>query len=300
MSIRASLISFFMRHTLKKQMANFDDPEEVRGASSLPGAKIPESVTVTAVDAGGVSAEWISPDTANEDSALLYLHGGGYVFGGLDSHRDIACRLAQAAGVRTLLLDYRLAPEYRFPAALEDATAAYRWLLDGGHSADRLALAGDSAGGGLSVALMSQLKSLELPLPKAAVLMSPWADLANTGESVSRFAAKDAMISPQAVEKFASLYLGDQDPKHPLASPLYADLSGLPPIQVLVGSEEVLLSDSERLVAGIISAGGQADLAVWPKMPHVFPILAGVIPEGRRAVDDMSAFIRRHLEVPAG
>ena len=298
MSIRASLISFFIRRTLKKRMAEFEDPEEVRGNASLPGTKIPDTVTVTAVDAGGVSAEWIAPDDAVDGAGLLYLHGGGYVFGGLDSHRDIACRLAQGAGVRALLIDYRLAPEHEFPAALEDALAAYRWLLDGGQAADRLVVAGDSAGGGLSVALMTQLKSLQVPLPKAAVLMSPWTDLANTGDSVTRFGEADAMISPQAVAKFANLYLGDQDATNPLASPLYADLAGLPPTQILVGSEEVLLSDSERLAAGINAAGGQAELAVWPKMPHVFPLLAGVIPEGRQAVQDMSGFIRGNLDLP--
>lgn len=295
MSVRASLISFFLRRTLKKRMANFEDPADVRQSPSLPGSRTPKDVVVTPVDAGGVPAEWITPGAAVEDEALVYLHGGGYVFGDLDSHRDIACRLAQAAGVRVLLLDYRRAPENRFPAAVEDATAAYRWLLDSGQAVERLAVAGDSAGGGLSVALMVQLKALELPLPKAAVLMSPWVDLSNTGDSVARYADVDAMISPQAVEKFASLYLAGQNPQDPLASPLYADLSGLPPTQVLVGSEEVLFSDSQRLVERINAAGGRAELSVWPKMPHVFPILAGVIPEGRRAIQDMSAFIRSEL-----
>lgn len=295
MSVRASLISFFLRRTLKKQMATFEDPADVRQSPSLPGSRTPKDVSLTPVDAGGVPAEWITPDNSADGDALLYLHGGGYVFGGLDSHRDIACRLAQASGVRVLLLDYRLAPEHRFPAAVEDATAAYRWLLAGGQAAGRLMVAGDSAGGGLSVALMVQLKALALPLPKAAVLMSPWVDLANTGDSVSQYADADAMLSPQAVDKFSSLYLDGQDPRDPLASPLYADLSGLPPTQVLVGSEEVLRSDSERLVERINGAGGRAELAVWPKMPHVFPILAGVIPEGRQAVQDMSAFIRTNL-----
>ena len=215
----------------------------------------------------------------------------------VDSHRDIACRLARTAGVRALLVDCRLAPEHRFPAPVEDATAVYQWLLENGQAAEQLMVAGDSAGGGLSMALMVNLKTLGLPLPRAAVLMSPWTDLANTGESVARHAAADAMISPEAVEKFASLYLNGQDPTNPLASPHYADLSGLPPVQVLVGSEEVLLSDSERLVSGIKAAGGSAEIAIWPKMPHVFPVLAGVIPEGRQAIEDMSGFIRANLNL---
>jgi acetyl esterase/lipase len=297
MSVRASLISFFLRRTLKKQMATFEDPADVRQSQRLPGARMPKDMIITSVDAGGVAAEWITPGASADGEALLYLHGGGYVFGGLDSHRDIACRLAQAAGLRVLLIDYRLAPENPFPGAVEDATTAYRWLLDGGQAAERLVVAGDSAGGGLSVALMVQLKALGLPLPKAAVLMSPWVDLANTGDSLSMHADADAMLSPQAMEKFATHYLNGQDPKDPLASPLYADLSGLPPTQVLVGSEEVLLSDSERLVERIRSAGGSAEIAVWPKMPHVFPILADVIPEGRQAIEDMSGFIRSNLSL---
>ncbi len=295
MSIRAGLISFFLRRTLKKRMAEFEDPADVRQAPSLPGSRIPKDVRVEAVDAAGVPAEWITPDGAAPGAVLLYLHGGGYVFGGLDSHRDIACRLARTAGVRTLLIEYRLAPEHRFPAPVEDATAVYQWLLDGGQTADRLMVAGDSAGGGLSVALMLNLRKLGLPLPKAALLMSPWTDLANTGASVALHAKADAMISPQAVAKFAGLYLNGQDAKDPLASPLYGDLSGLPPTRVLVGSEEVLLSDSERLVERINEAGGSAEISVWPKMPHVFPILAGVIPEGRQAVLDMSAFLKTQL-----
>ena len=295
MSIRASLISFFLRRTLKKRMAEFDDPADVRQAPSLPGSGVPKDIRIEPVDAAGVPAEWLTPEGAAEGAALLYLHGGGYVFGGLDSHRDIACRLARASGVRTLLIDYRLAPEHRFPAPVEDATAVYQWLLDGGQAAEQLVVAGDSAGGGLSTALMVNLKALALPLPKAAVLMSPWTDLANTGESVAANDDLDAMISPQAVTKFAGLYLDGQDPTDPLASPHYADLSGLPPVQVLVGSEEVLLSDSERLVEKIEAAGGSAELAVWPKMPHVFPVLAGVIPEGRRAIQDMAGFIRTNL-----
>jgi phosphinothricin tripeptide acetyl hydrolase len=288
-SIRAGLVSIFLRRTLKKQMATFVDPAEVRQSPSLPGGGIPKNIEVTEVDAAGVPAEWVSPE--NPTGTLFYLHGGGYVFGGPDSHRDIACRLAVATGLRVLLLDYRLAPEHPFPAALDDSVAAYHWLLESGVEPDQLAIAGDSAGGGLSVATMVRLKALGRPLPKAAVLISPWADLAATGESVQANAAADAMISPEALDRFATLYLGEHDRKDEFASPLYADLSALPPTLVLVGSHEVLRSDSDRLVDGIRGAGGRADLSVWPKMPHVFPILAGIIPEGRKAIAEMAAFL---------
>jgi monoterpene epsilon-lactone hydrolase len=295
MSIRASLVSFFLRRTLKKQMATFEDPEEVRQSPSLPGGKVPKTLSVEAVQAGGVPAEWVAPREHASDGVILYLHGGGYVFGGPDSHRDIACRLCVTTNRPVLLLDYRLAPEHRFPAAVDDATAAYQWLLES-RDPSAVAVVGDSAGGGLSLALMGRLKSLNLGLPKAAVLLSPWTDLAATGESVHANAEADAMISPEALARFAELYLADQDPRDPQASPLYADLSGLPPMLVIVGSHEVLRSDSDRIVERIGTAGGQAELSVWPDMPHVFPILASIIPEGRQAIEEMSGFIRARME----
>jgi monoterpene epsilon-lactone hydrolase len=226
---------------------------------------------------------------------ILYFHGGGYVFGDPDSHRDIAWRLGKESGSKVLVVDYRLAPEHRFPAAVDDAAASYRWLLQQGFAPDRIAVAGDSAGGGLAVALMVTLKNLGIDLPKVAVLMSPWVDLAMTGTSMVDNAKSDVMLSPEAISIFASYYLGDTNPKAPLASPVFADLSGLPPTLVLVGSKEVLLSDSETLVEKINTAGGDARLSVWPKMPHVFPILASVIPEGKKAVLDMADFLRIHL-----
>jgi len=165
MSIRASLVSFFLRRTLKKQMATFEDPEEVRQSPSLPGGKVPKTLSVEAVQAGGVPAEWVAPREHASDGVILYLHGGGYVFGGPDSHRDIACRLCVTTNRPVLLLDYRLAPEHRFPAAVDDATAAYQWLLES-RDPSAVAVVGDSAGGGLSLALMGRLKSLNLGLPK--------------------------------------------------------------------------------------------------------------------------------------
>jgi epsilon-lactone hydrolase len=295
MSIRASLLTLFMRLTIKKQMATLDDPVAFRKRPGGFGGKTPESVKSTPVDAGGVPAEWVEWPGAPEDSAILYFHGGGYVFGDPDSHRDIAWRLGREAGSKVLVVDYRLAPENRFPAALDDATLSYRWLLEQGIAPDRIAVAGDSAGGGLAVALMVNLKNFGVALPKAAVLMSPWVDLAMTGSSMSGNARSDAMLSPEALSIFASYYLGDTNPKAPLASPLFADLAGLPPTLVLVGSTEVLLSDSETLVEKINATGGNARLSVWPKMPHVFPILAAIIPEGKKAVLDMAEFLRIHL-----
>ena len=236
---------------------------------------------------------WQEP---TDDGAIVYLHGGGYVFGSLDSHRSIAWRLARASRMSVLLVDYRLAPEHPYPAAVDDAFTAYRWLLDHQVAEDRLVVAGDSAGGGLATALMLRLKTEGLRLPEAAVLLSPWADLTLSGASISDNAQRDAMLSREALTKFKTLYLQDTDPGAAYASPLYADLSGLPPVHVTVGSTEVLLSDAENLVTRINSYGGTAELSVWPKLPHVFPILGDLIPESKQAIEDMAAFIRTHVK----
>lgn len=295
MSVRASLVSFFMRHTVKKRMSAFDDHLALRKQVGAPTGRIPAEVELKRISVGEVTAEWVSWPGGAQDGAIVYLHGGGYVFGGLDSHRDIAWRLAQASGLRVLLVDYRLAPEHPYPAALEDALSAYQWLRSEGVAPERLVVAGDSAGAGLATALMLRLKTERLRLPQAAVLMSPWADLTMAGASVSDNAAVDAMLSPEALDKFANLYLGDTDPRTDYASPVYADLSGLPPVYVMVGSTEVLLSDAQSLVENINQAGGSAELTIWPKMPHVFPIFGGLIPEAKPAIQDMAAFIHTHV-----
>lgn len=299
MSIRASLIQFVMRYTVKKQMAALEDPATVRGQAGSMGGKIPDEVISETIDAAGVPAEWVRWPGSAEDAVILYFHGGGYVFGDPDSHRDIAWRLSRENGASVLVVDYRLAPEHRFPAAVEDATAAYRWLLDAGVKPERIALAGDSAGGGLAVSLAVNLKNLGLPMPSSMALLSPWVDLAATGESMQANAKKDAMLSPEAISRFASLYLGDSNPKAPLASPLFADLSELPPAFVIVGDTEVLLSDSTSLVEKIHASGGAAELSIWPGMPHVFPILAARIPEGKQAISAISVFLREHLGTEA-
>jgi acetyl esterase/lipase len=293
------MVSFFLRHTMKKRLAGFEDPAALRERANRPMGRVPEAVAIEPVVAGGVPAQWVRWPGCSDAAALLYFHGGGYVFGGLESHRDIAWRLSEQTGIGVLVVDYRLAPEHRFPAAVDDAAASYSWLREQGFAAHRIAVAGDSAGGGLALSMMLALKARGEPLPGAAVLISPWADLALTGTSMQRNERADAMLSPAALGKFATLYLGDADAKSPLASPLFADLSGLPPTRVLAGSTEVLRSDAEVLVKRINAAGGNAELQLWPKMPHVFPILAAVIPEGRQAITDMAAFLRANLGLAA-
>jgi monoterpene epsilon-lactone hydrolase len=299
MSFRASLFCFLLRHLVKHQFDGIPDDvpafrARMNGAARL-APRPPDEVSTEAVQLADVPGEWVQYGPEGHH-VLLYLHGGGYVFGNFDSHRDIAWRLSKATGARVLLVDYRLAPEHPFPAALEDATACFRWLLDNEVPASSIALAGDSAGGGLAVATMVNLRNLGLALPNCAILLSPWADLSGSGESMQANARLDPMFSPAAVSAMATLYLGNRDRKAPLASPVFADLSGLPPMMVQVGSTEILLSDAERLVARAQAAGGQAILDVWPDMPHAFQIYGGRIPESLEAIERLSTFVMGHLD----
>ncbi len=302
MSIRAKIITFLMRKTIRKQLENIGNDvtgfrERMNAASGLT-PRVPADVIVEEVNAGGVNCEWVSVPGVDHHRVLLYFHGGGYVFGGPDSHRDLAWRLSRDAGLRVLVADYRLAPEDPFPAAVEDATACYRWLLSEGYEPGQIALGGDSAGGGLTVATLVNLKNLGLPQPAGAILLSPWLDLAGTGESVETNREADPMLSRAALESFAAFYVGDRDRKAPLASPLYADLAGLPAVLVHAGSTEILLSDAERLVDRIRETGGEAWLKVWPDMPHVFQVFAGRIPEGKEAIAELADFVRRRTQGP--
>lgn len=294
MSIRASLISFFLRRTVKKTMSNFVDPISVRARFSTSPKKLSAKVKSERLDAGGVPGSWLSKQNASTSKVVLYLHGGGYVFGGYGSHCEIASEMADLIGGRALLLDYRLAPEHPFPAAFEDALSSYRWILDEGYKPEDIFLAGDSAGGGLSVALLVSLKKIGLPLPKAVCLFSPWVDLTCVSASIGRNALSDCMLSPGALDRFKNHYLRGADPRDERASPIFGDLSGLPPTYVAVGSEEILLDDSKQLVTKIRSTGGSAVLSIWPNMPHVFPILSSVIPEGRLALKEFASFKDLH------
>jgi acetyl esterase/lipase len=299
MSIRASLISLVMKYTIRKQFDQLSDASALRealGSAANLGGKLPDRVSVVSLAIGDLKTEWVAVDGCDQNKVILYLHGGGYVVGGPEGYRDIAWRLSELAGCRILLVDYRLAPENPFPAALEDATVAYRWLLEEGFSPNNIGLCGDSAGGGLSVATSVNLKNLGLPQPACALLMSPWIDLANTGESIERNKALDCILTPRALEKFAEFYLGERDRKAPLASPLYADLSSLCPMMIHVGSTEILYSDSERLAEKLTGAGGRAEFEVWPKMPHVFPVFAARIPEGKVALEKMAEFFKRETD----
>ena len=246
------------------------------------------------VNAGGVPAEWVSAEGSAADRAVLYLHGGGYIIGSVRTHRVLMAGLSKASGARVLGLEYRLAPEHPFPAPVEDAEAAYRWLLAEGYDAANIAVAGDSAGGGLTVSVMVQLRYLGLPMPGAAVCFSPWVDLEGVGESMDTNAEIDPMVQREGLSFMAEVYLGGCNPRAPLAAPLYADLQGLPPTLIQVGSAETLLDDSTRLADRTRAAGVDVRLDVWEDMIHVWQLFAPMLPEGWEALAQAGEFIERH------
>jgi len=243
------------------------------------------------VNASGVPAEWVVAPGAVAERVILYLHGGGYVVGSINTHRELASRLSRAAGARVLVIDYRLAPEHPHPAALDDCTAAYRWLLSIGAQPSRMVIAGESAGGGLTVATLVVLRDAGLPLPAAGVCLSPWVDLEGIGESMTTKAAVDPMVQADGLRKMAALYLAGQDPRTPLAAPLYANLSGLPPLLIQVGTAETLLDDSTRLAERARKAGVQVTLEPWEDMIHGWHIFASMLPEARQAIDRIGVFV---------
>lgn len=255
---------------------------------------VPPDIALEPVDAGGVPAEWITAPGARSDCAILYLHGGGYVVGSIRSHRELASRLSRAAAARVLLIDYRLAPEHPHPAAVEDAVAAYRWLL-GKMAAARIAIAGDSAGGGLTVATLVALRDARLPLPAAGVCLSPWVDLEGIGPSMVSKATVDPMVQHDGLKKMAEMYLAGQNPRTPLAAPLYADLSSLPPLLIQVGTAETLLDDATRLTERARKAGVTVTLEPWDDMIHVWQVFAGMLPEARQAIDRIGAFVQQRV-----
>jgi acetyl esterase/lipase len=255
---------------------------------------------VLRVKVAGVDAEWLAPPRSAPDKLLLYLHGGAYVAGNCDTHRSLTSHIATAAGVRVLLPEYRLAPEHPFPAALEDALGIYRELLASGIAPGDIVVAGDSAGGGLTMATLLALRDAGDPLPAAACLLSPWLDLAGTGESMRTRAAFDPWFRPEFLPPVRHYYCDEGRILDPLVSPVYARLDRLPPLYIQVGEDEILLSDSTRVAAAILEAGGTAELEVWPQMWHVFQMFIREVPESRRAVKRLGRRIRSALDLRAG
>jgi acetyl esterase/lipase len=265
--------------------------EKRRAGMERISEHVASDVTCEPVNAGGVPAEWIVAPGAVQDRVILYLHGGGYVIGSINTHRAMIARIARASNARALAIDYRLAPEHPFPAAVDDATAAYKWLLAEGYKPGKIVIAGDSAGGGLTLAALVALRDSGVPMPAGAVPISPWTDLEGTGESVRSRAAKDPMVTQSNLAESAKQYYGARDPKDPLVSPLHANFRGLPPMLIHVGDAEILLDDATRVAERAKLAGVKVELEVWDDMIHVWHVFAKLLPEGQQAIDKIGKFV---------
>jgi epsilon-lactone hydrolase len=273
-----------------EQRAIFDEM-----MASIP---VPADVTTSPGSLGGVAVVNVDVAGTDPDLLILYLHGGAYAIGTAQSSVGLASDLARRAGARLVTVDYRLAPEHPHPAALDDAVAAYRGLLDSGLAASAIAIAGESAGAGLAAATLVALQRAGLPQPSAAVLMSPWADLTLSGESISGKAAVDAALTPGGLRRRAVDYVPAGDRRAELVSPIFADLTGLPPLLIQVGSHEILLDDATRLAARAAAADVAVRLEVTPGVPHVFQGFAAILDEGDAALTSAGQFLHAHLAGP--
>ncbi len=266
--------------------------ERIVGMTQLPA---PMCTTIEATTLRGVAAEWISNGRVTPKRTVLYFHGGAYLMGSPATHRQLTTRIAKRWQARVASVDYRLAPEHPFPAATDDALAAYRALLEQGVDPATLVIAGDSAGGGLALACALQVRDGGLPPPAALVLFSPWTDLSLSGGSMHTLADQDDMLDPERLRDAAASYLDGAAPTTPLASPLNADLHGLPPVLIQVSDCEVLLDDSRRLLDALHAAGSPARMSVWHGMHHVWPLFAGLVPEADAALDEAATLLDNGL-----
>jgi len=276
--------------TVQQQRAGFE-----QGSGLTP---LQEDVFVEQVDAAGVPAEWVSIDGHTGSVTTLFLHGGGYCIGSLNTHRRLVGDIARATSGRALQIEYRLGPEHPHPAAIDDAVAAYRWLLTQNIAPEQLIIAGDSAGGGLTAATLLALRDAGDPLPTCGVLISPWLDLTCTSDSFASKVSEDPVLTQRNLKMWAHMYAGEHT-RAPLISPLFGDLAGLPPLLIQVGTAELLLDDSTRFAERAKAAGVDVTLEVWDEMIHIWPIMAFMLPEGQQAIDRIGAFIKERVAVHA-
>ena len=303
-SLRARALNLGLRAVFKRRMrqihcADYSTVEQSRRRLAATRAwlpRIPRDVAIRSTNQDGIAGEWITAPGIERGRVVLFFHGGAYAVGSVAHYRDFAWRLSAAARAAVFTVEYRLAPEHPFPAALEDATAAWNWLLNRGFEAKNMVIGGDSAGGGLTLAALLALRDSGAVLPAAALCISPWTDLSASGESLSFNAGTDPFIVAEVLPIVARAYLGETDPRNPLVSPLFGDPTNLPPLAIHVGSTEVLLSDSTRFADKAQAAGVDVSLKVWHAMPHIFHLCAFYLPEGRNVIQECGQFIREHLQ----
>jgi acetyl esterase/lipase len=292
-AIKAMLIEFGQQ----REAAGEVTLEEMRQNSSAFGefATEPDGVVWEPVDAGGVPAIWAIPEGGADDRVVQYVHGGGYILMSADVYKRFTGHLAKAVGCRVLNVDYGLAPENPHPGPVNDSVQAYRWLLDQGYTPEHIAIAGDSAGGGLTLATVLKLAADGLPQPAAAIPLSPWTDMEGLGDSMKTNADRDVLIKGDQLKGMTDMFLAGGDPRDPLAAPIYGDYSGVCAIYIQVGGDETLLDDATRVATQAESAGVDVQLDVFPEMQHVFQMAAGNMPEADDAIDRIGAYLRPRL-----
>ncbi|MFO7797316.1 MAG: alpha/beta hydrolase [Promethearchaeati archaeon] len=268
-----------------------------RGLDQLAAmSKIPEDIIFEPVKINNVEGEWIIAPDVIENKVLLYLHGGAFVAGSIDTHRDLISRISRAAEIKVLAINYRLAPEHPFPAGLNDCFDTYKWLMsEKGYKPNNIIIGGDSAGGTLTLSVLIKLRDLKIPLPAAAFCLSPATDMTGSGESYTTKAEVDPFLTPELGQLVLDNYLGDVDPKNPLVSPLFGDLHGLPPIYIQVGTSEILLDDSKRIAQKLKEANVEVELDIWKDMVHVFAAFAQFAQEPKEAIEKIASFIKKHI-----
>jgi acetyl esterase/lipase len=292
-SIRNKIIKKLVSFQMSGWSEGTIEEQRARQERRSKYAKLPADIHVQPINADGVPAEWINAPTPDL-GVFLYLHGGAYVLGSINVHREFIARLARSTKMRCLAINYRLAPEHPFPAALEDATAAYHWLLTQGIDPSQIIIAGDSAGGGLTLGLLVNLRDAGMQLPAGGVCISPWTDLALTGASIQSKTKVDPILDSDSLQMYARYYAGENELTSPLISPLYANLEGLPPLLIQVGADEILLDDATRLSEKARSAGVDVTVEIWDEMFHVFHLIP-FLPETKKAVGGIAEFVSQNL-----
>jgi epsilon-lactone hydrolase len=292
-------IKLSVKRALKKGLSDraIDEKRQMLDTAARKLGKLPKNCKVEKLEIEGIYAEWLSSENILDDKVILYLHGGGYALCSANTHRPLAARIGKRAGVKVLFPEYRLAPEHPFPAAIEDAVTVYRWLLRQGYHSSKIILAGDSAGGGLSIAATLVLRDQNEPLPGAIVCLSPWVDLTSSGESYRKNKEVDPYLSIQGVRDAALMYAGNENSLDiPLVSPVFADLSGFPPIFIQAGNHEILQSDAELLAKQARQAGVKVTFKVWEGMWHVWQISGDILPEAKKAINEIGDYIKKVIK----
>lgn len=300
LSLSARFWRFFLRTALKGAHLTVAESRARSANNARWMNRIPQGVVVESFQLEDLPAAWVHPTCAQAGQVILYLHGGGYVQGSLANYRMLSGQLAETLQIPLLFPEYRLAPEQPFPAALEDALKAYRWLVEQGYAPEKIVICGDSAGGGLALATTLALREAGDSLPAAVVCLSPWTDLTFQGQSHQTQAKAEAVLTTEGLRAWAAFYSGQENPANPLISPVYANFQGFPPLLIQVGGNEILLDDARRVAEQAQAAGVAVTLQVWEGLFHVWPALGDLIPESRQAFEAIGQFLRHHFEPGRG